>query len=110
MIKNFEICLPIRDCNNFCFFKRNTFFVVKYSFLYYYTYMCIPMFMFSFFNVKLNLINSLNICSKVRQNSGYSTKKLYKQKGTGRSRIGSKKSPLLKGGSTIFICRNKFRD
>ncbi len=31
-----------------------------------------------------------------------STKKPYRQKGTGRSRMGSRKSPLLRGGGTIF--------
>ncbi|MBW2090541.1 MAG: 50S ribosomal protein L4 [Deltaproteobacteria bacterium] len=31
-----------------------------------------------------------------------STRKPYRQKGTGRSRMGTRKSPLLRGGGTIF--------
>ena len=40
--------------------------------------------------------------TKNRSETNYSTKKLWKQKGTGRARIGSKNSPILRGGGIIF--------
>ena len=40
--------------------------------------------------------------SKERAEIAGSTRKLHKQKGTGGARIGSKKSPLLKGGGRVF--------
>lgn len=39
--------------------------------------------------------------TKGRADVAYSTAKLYKQKGTGRARKGSRKSPTLRGGGTI---------
>ncbi|MBW1989486.1 MAG: 50S ribosomal protein L4 [Deltaproteobacteria bacterium] len=39
---------------------------------------------------------------KNRSDVAYSTKKLYRQKGTGRARRGSRKSPLLRGGGVVF--------
>lgn len=41
-------------------------------------------------------------CVKRRGDVSGSTKKLYRQKGTGRARRGSIKSPLLRGGGVIF--------
>lgn len=40
--------------------------------------------------------------TKLRSNLSYSKRKLWKQKGTGRARIGSKNSPVLRGGSVTF--------
>lgn len=51
--------------------------------------------------------HKLTAHSKTRAEVSYSTKKLYKQKGTGRARAGSKKSPLKKGGGVIFGPRNR---
>jgi len=41
-------------------------------------------------------------CSKEKWAVSHSTKKIKKQKGTGGARAGSLKSPLLKGGGTVF--------
>lgn len=41
-------------------------------------------------------------CVKPRGEISGSTKKPYRQKGTGRARAGSRKSPLWRGGGTIF--------
>lgn len=41
-------------------------------------------------------------CVKRRGDVSGSTRKLYRQKGTGRARRGSIKSPLLRGGGVIF--------
>ena len=43
-----------------------------------------------------------NACVKNRSDVSGSTRKLYRQKGTGRARRGDIKSPLLRGGGVIF--------
>jgi large subunit ribosomal protein L4 len=40
--------------------------------------------------------------AKGRAEVAYSTKKLYRQKGTGNARRGSRRSPILRGGGVIF--------
>lgn len=40
--------------------------------------------------------------AKERSENSHSTRKLYRQKGTGGARAGSAKSPIRKGGGTIF--------
>ncbi len=54
--------------------------------------------------VKMQLANrrSGTACTKDRSQVAYSTRKLFRQKGTGRARRGSRKSPILRGGGTIF--------
>lgn len=69
---------------NISFFKS-----IKYLNNNYYTILQL------FFRIKKH--NSLS-----RNNLSYSTKKLYQQKGLGRARSGSLKSPLRKGGSIVF--------
>ncbi|MFH7325279.1 50S ribosomal protein L4 [Desulfurivibrio sp. C05AmB] len=41
-------------------------------------------------------------CTKTRSDVSASGKKPWKQKGTGRARSGSRKSPLWRGGGTVF--------
>lgn len=41
-------------------------------------------------------------CTKTRGDVAGSTKKPYRQKGTGRARAGTRKSPVWRGGGTIF--------
>ncbi|MDD5287688.1 MAG: 50S ribosomal protein L4 [Dehalococcoidales bacterium] len=43
-----------------------------------------------------------NASTKTRGNVSGSSRKLYKQKGTGSARAGSKKSPLRRGGGIVF--------
>jgi large subunit ribosomal protein L4 len=50
----------------------------------------------------LNSRRSGSADTKTRGDLTYSTAKLYRQKKTGRARRGSRRSPLLKGGGTIF--------
>ena len=40
--------------------------------------------------------------TKTRKDVSFSTRKLFRQKGTGRARRGSLKSPVLRGGGTVF--------
>jgi large subunit ribosomal protein L4 len=54
--------------------------------------------------VKMQLANRRSANPKVKHRGDVagSTRKLYKQKGTGRARRGDIKSPLLRGGGVIF--------
>lgn len=51
---------------------------------------------------KLSSKRSGTAYAKPRAEVSYSTRKLFKQKGTGRARAGSRKSPVRVGGGTIF--------
>ena len=57
-----------------------------------------------YLDVKQNLANRRQGThkSKERAEIARTTKKLKKQKGTGGARVGSMKSPLFKGGGTVF--------
>ena len=58
---------------------------------------------FSLFNYYLKKSKSLFTAhTKTRSEVSGSTKKAYKQKGTGRARAGSSKTPLKPGGGIIF--------
>lgn len=54
--------------------------------------------------VKMQLANRRTATATVKNRSDVtgSTRKLYRQKGTGRARRGNIKSPLLKGGGIVF--------
>lgn len=54
--------------------------------------------------VKMQFANrrSGTACAKTRAEVSYSTAKLYRQKGTGNARKGSRRSPTLRGGGAIF--------
>ena len=54
--------------------------------------------------VKCYLANQRQGTAKTKERGevAYSTAKLYRQKGTGRARAGSAKSPIREGGGTIF--------
>jgi large subunit ribosomal protein L4 len=41
-------------------------------------------------------------CTKTRSEVSYSTRKLFKQKGTGRSRAGSRRAPSMRGGGIVL--------
>lgn len=55
-------------------------------------------------SVKAYLANQRQGTAKTKERGevAYSTAKLYRQKGTGRARAGSAKSPIRTGGGTIF--------
>lgn len=54
--------------------------------------------------VKMQLANrrSGNACTKTRGEVQGTSKKPWKQKGTGRARSGNRRSPLWRGGGTVF--------
>ena len=43
-----------------------------------------------------------NAATKTRGDVNFTTKKVYKQKGTGNARHGSRKAPTYVGGGTVF--------
>ncbi|MDR1296159.1 MAG: 50S ribosomal protein L4 [Deltaproteobacteria bacterium] len=51
---------------------------------------------------QLNSRRAGTACTKGRGEMAYSTRKPYRQKKTGRARAGSRRSPLWRGGGTIF--------
>ena len=57
-----------------------------------------------YLDVKQNLANRRQGTHKTKERAevARTTKKLKKQKGTGGARAGSMKSPLFKGGGTVF--------
>lgn len=57
-----------------------------------------------YYSVKGLLTNQRqgNAATKERGELSYSTRKPWRQKGTGRARAGSRRSPLWRGGGTIF--------
>ena len=103
-----KLKFPIKLFTNEHFFFKKSYIIVKYLFFNnmsgvdgsflksikyvnnsYYTILQI------FCRIKKNTI-------LIRNNLSYSTRKLYSQKGLGRARSGSLKSPLKRGGSTTF--------
>ena len=57
-----------------------------------------------YLDVKQHLANKRQGTAKTKERSevAFSTRKLFRQKGTGGARRGDIKSPLLKGGGTVF--------
>ncbi|EPR56683.1 ribosomal protein L4 (apicoplast) [Toxoplasma gondii RH] len=100
---NIFLTFPIRLWDNWQIYIKNYKFIIEFWFLYNTTFSEIIKF------ISLNLINELNIIknfkisnTKNKAFSSYSNKKLRQQKGSGKARIGSKKSVLQKGGSVAF--------
>ncbi|EPT24401.1 ribosomal protein L4 (apicoplast) [Toxoplasma gondii ME49] len=100
---NIFLTFPIRLWDNWQIYIKNYKFIIEFWFLYNTTFSEIIKF------ISLNLINELNIIknfkisnTKNKAFSSYSNKKLCQQKGSGKARIGSKKSVLQKGGSVAF--------
>ncbi|KYK53897.1 ribosomal protein L4 (apicoplast) [Toxoplasma gondii TgCatPRC2] len=100
---NIFLTFPIRLWDNWQIYIKNYKFIIEFWFLYNTTFSEIIKF------ISLNLINDLNIIknfkisnTKNKAFSSYSNKKLRQQKGSGKARIGSKKSVLQKGGSVAF--------
>ncbi|KEP59771.1 UNVERIFIED_CONTAM: ribosomal protein L4, partial (apicoplast) [Hammondia hammondi] len=100
---NIFLTFPIRLWDNWQIYIKNYKFIIEFWFLYNTTFSEIIKF------ISLNLINELNIIknfkisnTKIKAFSNYSKKKLRQQKGSGKARIGSKKSILQKGGSIAF--------
>ncbi|PFH30602.1 ribosomal protein L4 (apicoplast) [Besnoitia besnoiti] len=105
---NIFLTFPIRLWDNWQIYIRNYKFIIEYWFLYNNTFLEIVKFL------SLNLLNELNIIknfkisnTKLKAFSTYSNKKLRQQKGSGKARVGSKKSILHKSGSIAFGLNTK---
>lgn len=105
-LNNLHFIFPLNLFNNEYFFLKNKYIIVKY------VYFKIPNHIFFVKLIKyinniyyitkklLNCIKKKNIIT--RNNLSKSTKKIYRQKGLGKARVGSLKSPLHRGGSILF--------
>lgn len=105
---NIFLNFPIRLWENWQIYIKNYKFIIECWFFYNKNFLEITKF------ISLNLINEINFVKnfeisnvKKKSFSNYSNKKLYQQKGLGKARVGSKKSPLQKGGSISFGLNTK---
>ena len=105
-LNNLYFTFPLNLFNNEYFFLKNKYIIVKH------VYFKIPNDLFFIKLIKyvnniyyitrklLSCIEKKNTIN--RNNLSKSTKKMYRQKGLGKARIGSFKSPLHRGGSILF--------
>lgn len=108
-MESFKICFPICDFGNVSLHRNNDFFNITYNNLNFHVFFNIISSIFYYYKDRLKLIKGTNVMIKSRKDLNYSTRKLYKQKGTGAARMGSRKSPLLKGGSASFIYKSRYK-
>lgn len=97
------------DLGNMSLFKDSVFYNVKCEVSCSYVFSDLVTFIFRCYIDRVKLKKSSNVVVRLRKDIGYSTKKLYRQKGTGRARVGSKKSPIIRGGAASFIYKSKYR-
>lgn len=98
------IIFPIKLFSIEHLFLKNKCIMIKYLFLNYdLSFVKSIKFSNNIYYIVIKLFNKIkkgNII--VRNNLSSSTKKVWGQKGLGRARIGSFKSPILRGGSALF--------
>ena len=99
-----NICFPIVDSNNFLFYIKGSIFNISYigTFMSSYFNFCKIFSVFSYYYSRPKKFKS-NVILKPRSFINKSNKKVRRQKGIGKARMGSYKSPLVKGGSAAFI-------
>lgn len=105
-----EIFFPMLNCNNLLYNHSYGLVSIKYDLLSYYNKYYISNninSVFFFYYIALKKVYSNVSYKKFRKNISYSNVKVRNQKGLGRARLGSKKSPLLKGGSSLFVVGRK---
>lgn len=100
-----NLMFPIKLFNTEYLFLKNKYIIIKYIYLNFYNFSFIKS--IKFINNIYYTVLKLSTCIKKsntisRNNLHRSTKKLWNQKGLGKARIGSLKSPLLRGGSILF--------
>lgn len=107
----FNIYFPICDLSSFFLYDKFSFLSIYiYEKLYnnlFYKSHCLNIFNFfyTFTCIKFNKPRGIGNVVKIR---GGSTRKIRCQKGTGRARIGSSNSPVLKGGRSLFVTKKIF--
>lgn len=100
-----NICFnfPIRVWENWHIYLKHYKFIIEIWFLY--NKKLLEVIKFISFNLKFELKNFKRFWisnTKIKSFSNYSKRKLYQQKGLGKARVGSKKSPLQREGALSF--------
>lgn len=104
----FSVYFPICDFSTFFLYDRFSFLCMYfykklYNNLFYRTHcLNISNFFYIFTCVGFNKSRGIGNVVKIR---GGSTRKIRCQKGTGRARIGSSNSPIIKGGRSLFVTK-----
>lgn len=101
---NFILKYPLILLNyilmSYLFIKLNITYLIFFKYLY---LKKISLFTYKIIYKELYIYNyKCNIFSKNKHDLSYSSKKLWSQKHTGKSRVNTKKSPIWKGGIKLF--------
>lgn len=94
---------PIKLFNIEYLFFKNKYIIIKYLKFYNLSFIKSIKFNNSIYYTIVKLFNCIKKSNIKTRNELYSsTRKLWKQKGLGKARVGSIKSPIRKGGSVLF--------
>lgn len=96
---------PVKLFNINSLFLKNKYVIIKYLTLKSYNLSFIKSIKFNIntYHTTLNLFKSVKKSNIISRNElSSSTKKIWKQKGLGKARIGSLKSPIIRGGNILF--------
>ncbi len=103
--KKVHLIFPLNLFLTEYFFFQNKFFKLQYIFL----QLIIRSFLKAIRNITFSYLITLKLFKRIKKsnvitknNLSGSTKKLWRQKGLGKARVGSVKSPLWRGGSILF--------
>lgn len=105
-----NIKFPIKLFNNEYIYINNKYFIIKYLFIksFNFPFIYLIKYINNIYYIIIKLFHKIkknNIIT--RNNISKSTKKPWAQKGLGKARAGSFKSPIWRGGSTLFGPKNR---
>lgn len=100
---NILLNFPIRLWENWQIYLKHYKFIIEFSFLYNKNLLEIIKFISFNLNFELKKLKRFTISNtKIKSFSNYSNRKLYQQKGLGKARVGSLKSPIQRKGAVSF--------
>lgn len=110
VVNDIGLSFPVLNSNNFLFYYKDSVINFKHAATYVAMFSTLNRIssIFSYYSLFHKRTLS-NVVLKFRKFINISNRKLRTQKGSGRARIGSGKSPLFKGGATTFIYKGRFR-
>lgn len=104
-INNLNFLFPLSVFNNEYFFFKNKLCVIKYIYqqVYYVSFIKSIKIISNNYLISKKLLQNIKKSNVITRNAiAKSTKKPWRQKGLGKARAGSSKSPLWRGGSVLF--------